>query len=119
VLTNLLDNARKYSPPDGDIFVTVTEDERFVTFGVRDQGPGIPKERREEVFERFRRLAEGPDRPGSGLGLYITRCLVEAHGGSVRVEEAAGGGAHFLFTLPKAQTGDAPRAPRPSATTKV
>jgi len=113
VVTNLLDNARKYSPPDGHIFVTVTEDDRFVSFGVRDQGPGVPKDRREEVFERFRRLAEGSDRPGSGLGLYITRCLVEAHGGSIRVEEASGGGAQFLFTLPKAQTGDAPRAPPP------
>lgn len=119
VLSNLLDNARKYSPPDGAIFVTVTEDERSISFSVRDQGPGIPKERREEVFERFRRLADKPDRPGWGLGLYITRCLVEAHGGSIRVEEAPGGGAEFLFTLPKAQTGGAPSAPRPSATTSV
>ncbi len=119
VLSNLLDNARKYSPPDGAIFVTVTEDERSVFLSVRDQGLGIPKERREEVFERFRRLVDKSDRPGWGLGLYITRCLVEAHGGSIRVEEAPGGGAEFLFTLPKAQTGGAPTAPRPSATTSA
>ncbi|MFB3737911.1 MAG: sensor histidine kinase, partial [Candidatus Velamenicoccus archaeovorus] len=92
VLTNLLDNARKYSPPEGAIFLTVTEGAGEVTFRVRDQGPGIPRERREEVFERFRRLVDRPQKPGAGLGLYITRTLVEAHGGRIRVDEAPGGG---------------------------
>ncbi|HEX9121878.1 MAG TPA: ATP-binding protein [Actinomycetota bacterium] len=106
VLTNLLDNARKYSPAVGRIFLTVTEGLREVTFSVRDEGPGIPRERREEVFDRFRRLVDRPEKPGSGLGLYITRALVEAHGGTIRVEEAPSGGAEFVFTLPRVRGAD-------------
>lgn len=101
VLTNLIDNARKYSPDDGQIFVVVSQDATSVTFSIRDQGKGIPADRRDEVFDRFRRLSERPGKPGAGLGLYITRCLVEAHGGTIRVDEAPGGGADFKFTLPK------------------
>ncbi|MEW6059482.1 MAG: ATP-binding protein [Actinomycetota bacterium] len=101
VLTNLLDNAKKYSLPGGAVFVTVWEGESAVTFSVRDQGPGIPSEQRDEIFERYKRLMAAPEKPGTGLGLYISRCLVEAHGGEIRVNEAPGGGAEFLFSLPK------------------
>jgi len=119
VLTNLIDNARKYSPPDGPIFVTVAEGPSTVSVSVRDEGPGIPKERRAEVFDRFRRLGEKPQKPGAGLGLYITRSLVEAHGGTIRVDEAPGGGADFNFTIPQAQR-DRPVSPdRPAAATAV
>jgi len=119
VLTNLIDNARKYSPPDGAIFVTVAEGPSTVSVSVRDEGPGIPKERRAEVFDRFRRLGEKPQKPGAGLGLYITRSLVEAHGGTIRVDEAPGGGADFNFTIPQAQR-DRPVSPdRPAAATAV
>jgi len=103
VLTNLLDNARKYSPPDAPIFVSVGQDDQNVWFSVRDQGPGIPGEDLERVFERFRRLLDRPDRPGAGLGLYICRCLVESHGGSIEAREAPAGGAEFVFSLPKAR----------------
>ncbi len=126
VLTNLIDNARKYSPDDGQIFVVVSQDATSVTFSVRDQGRGIAADRRDEVFDRFRRLSERPGKPGAGLGLYITRCLVEAHGGTIRVDEAPGGGADFNFTLPKrkaeAPAEQAPRAEpadQPAATTSV
>ena len=119
VLTNLIDNARKYSPPGGAIFVTVAEGPSTVSVSVRDEGPGIPKERRAEVFDRFRRLGEKPQKPGAGLGLYITRSLVEAHGGTIRVDEAPGGGADFNFTIPQAQR-DRPVLPdRPAAATAV
>jgi signal transduction histidine kinase len=119
VLTNLIDNAQKYSPPDGAIFVTVAEGPSTVSVSVRDEGPGIPKERRAEVFDRFRRLGEKPQKPGAGLGLYITRSLVEAHGGTIRVDEAPGGGADFNFTIPQAQR-DRPVSPdRPAAATAV
>ncbi|MGZ8606835.1 MAG: sensor histidine kinase [Actinomycetota bacterium] len=101
VLTNLLDNARKYSPEDSPIEIVVSQEPNVVRFAVCDSGPGIPPEDRESVFERFRRLGESV-KPGAGLGLYITRGIVEAHGGEVTVGEAPGGGAEFAFTLPRA-----------------
>jgi len=101
VLSNLLDNARKYSPPGSPIELSVLEDEAVVRFSVRDSGPGVPHEERERVFDRFRRLVDGREPAGgSGLGLYISKCLVEAHGGTIRVDEADGGGAEFVFELP-------------------
>jgi signal transduction histidine kinase len=100
VLTNLLDNARKYSPDDAPIVLSVSQDDEEVRFSVRDAGPGIPPDEREAVFERFRRLGDGL-KPGAGLGLYISRGLVEAHGGEVTVGDAPEGGAEFAFTLPR------------------
>jgi signal transduction histidine kinase len=119
VLTNLIDNARKYSPPDGAIFITLAQSPSTVSVSVRDEGPGIPKERRAEVFERFRRLGEKPKKPGAGLGLYITRSLVEAHGGTIRVDEAPGGGADFNFTIPQAERDQPVSTDRPAAATAV
>lgn len=117
VLTNLLDNARKYSPPGTRIVLAVNDLGRSVRFCVRDHGPGVPPEYRASVFERFRRVDDAPHTPGAGLGLYICRCLVEAHGGTISVDEAPGGGAEFSFTLPKLGGGTEPAAstePRPS-----
>lgn len=101
VLANLLDNARKYSPSGTRIVLGVNDLGTSVCFRVRDQGPGVPPEYRASVFERFRRVVDAPRTPGAGLGLYISRCLVEAHGGTISVDEAPGGGAEFSFTLPK------------------
>lgn len=100
VLTNLLDNARKYSPPGATVSLTVGCGDGVVRFAVADRGPGIPSEQRERVFDRFRRLTDSSETPGTGLGLYIARGLVEAHGGIIRVDEAEGGGAEFVFTIP-------------------
>jgi signal transduction histidine kinase len=105
VLTNLLDNAKKYSPDDSPIEIVVSQGRERVRFAVRDSGPGIPPQDRERVFERFRRLGEGV-KPGAGLGLYISRGLVEAHGGEVTVGDAPGGGAEFAFTLPRSNDSD-------------
>ncbi len=105
VLTNLLDNARKYSPAGALVSLSVGEEGDWVRFAVRDHGSGIPPEERDRVFHRFRRLSDRPKTPGAGLGLYIAMCLVEAHGGSIRVEEAQGGGAEFVFTIPGAPSG--------------
>ncbi len=102
VLTNLLDNAKKYSPAGGRISLRVEETPEAVRFTVADTGPGIPSRVREKVFERFRRLVDEPQAQGAGLGLYIARCLVEAHGGTISVDEAPSGGAQFSFVLPKA-----------------
>ncbi len=104
VLANLLDNARKYSPPGAKIMLFISEDEEWVRFAVRDYGPGVPAEEREHVFDRFHRLANRSQAPGSGLGLYIARCLVDAHGGTISVGDAPTGGAEFVFALPRIKT---------------
>jgi signal transduction histidine kinase len=99
VLTNLLDNARKYSPQGSRIIVSLSQEGDRVRFAVRDHGAGIPPDDRETIFERFRRLGDRRT-AGSGLGLYISRGLVEAHGGSLSVGQAPEGGAEFAFDLP-------------------
>lgn len=101
VLTNLLDNARKYSPEGARIVLSVSQDHGSVRFAVRDRGPGVQPTDREVVFERFQRLDQGSLKPGAGLGLYISRGLVEAHGGAISVDDAPGGGAEFSFTIPR------------------
>jgi signal transduction histidine kinase len=106
VLTNLMDNARKYAPADSKVHIDVALEGDLVRFNVADEGPGIPDEDRAEIFERFRRLEGGKTKPGAGLGLYICRGLVEAHGGTIRAERAPGGGAQMSFTLPRASKAD-------------
>ena len=105
VLANLVDNAIKYGRPDG--LVTVggkkLDDGRLEIF-VRDDGPGIPPEALDRVFERFYRVdkARSRDQGGTGLGLSIVKHIVQAHGGEVRCESKLGEGATFFFTLPAA-----------------
>ena len=101
VVTNLVDNAIKYSPDGGDIDVTLRrEAQHRVTLEVRDHGLGIPEERRERLFERFFRAHADGQVSGLGLGLFITRHLVELHGGTISVDSPAEGGASFTVTLP-------------------
>lgn len=102
VLTNLLDNAGKYSPEGSEVHITVCAEGELVRFAVADQGPGIPEDERAEVFERFRRLDGASSRQGTGLGLYICRGLIEAHGGTIDVGDGSRGGAEFSFALPLA-----------------
>jgi two-component system sensor histidine kinase MprB len=100
---NLLDNAGKYSPPGTTVEVALQGGE----LSVRDHGPGIAADDRPHVFDRFYRGATARGRPGSGLGLAIVRQVAETHGGSVRVEEGAGGGSRFVLTLARLES-DAP-----------
>ena len=105
VLTNLLANALKFSPPGGQVAVTARPDPGgLVRLAVEDGGPGIPPAERERVFDKFYQVgrveAERP--PGTGLGLTIARHLVELHGGRIWVEDAPGGGAVFVLLLPAA-----------------
>jgi len=93
---NLLDNAAKWSPPNGIVVVTVHDGE--VT--VRDQGPGIADEDLPYVFDRFYRSTRARGMPGSGLGLAIVRQVVHAHGGEVTAEHADGGGTLMRLRLP-------------------
>jgi hypothetical protein len=107
VLANLLDNAVRHSPDGGTITVDVGGDGSEAFLSVTDEGAGVPVEDRERVFQRFVRLAgdsqssEGKKR-GPGIGLYVVRGLVEAHGGSVSVKEGGdgGAGARFIVRLP-------------------
>ncbi len=99
VLTNLLDNAAKASPPDGTISVRMwTEDGRALV-SVTDQGQGLSPEMRGRVFDKFVR-GRASSVTGTGLGLYISRQILEAHDGTISVSEPAGGGAAFTFELP-------------------
>ncbi len=97
VVTNLLTNAVRHTPPGGQVTATVATDERGVTVTVTDTGPGIAGDP-ERVFDRF---AKSADSGGSGLGLTIARQLVERHGGTITAANVPAGGARFTVTLPR------------------
>jgi len=96
-LTNILENAGRFSPPGTQITVTAARWHGGVQVRIADQGPGIPEPDRERVFDPFVR---GENSMGTGLGLAIARAIVEAHGGVIRVTEAPGGGAAVVIELP-------------------
>lgn len=102
VLSNLLDNAIKYSPEGGPIEMEVSSHERNVHFTVRDHGLGVPAAERERIFDKFYRLDPGMTRGigGTGLGLYICRELVRRVGGSIWVEEGDADGSTFVVEIP-------------------
>ena len=108
VFQNLIDNAVSFSPPGGVITVAATGDDRQVTVTIEDQGPGMPEGKLEAIFDRF--YSERPDSEAfglhSGLGLSISRQIVEAHGGSIQAENRSGpggviAGARFVLRLPR------------------
>jgi two-component system, OmpR family, sensor histidine kinase KdpD len=100
VLVNLLENAAKYTPPTAAIRVTARVDEREMRVAVEDDGPGIRPGQEAEIFEKFTRGVRESSISGVGLGLAICKAIVEAHGGTIRVDRPAAGGATFSFTLP-------------------
>jgi two-component system sensor histidine kinase KdpD len=101
VLSNLLENALKYTPPGTPIRVAAHVEGDALAVEVADQGPGIPPAALPRLFEKFYRVASGPGHPrGTGLGLAVARGLVEAHGGRLGVESTPGQGTCFRFTLP-------------------
>ena len=97
-VTNLLDNAVKWSPPGGTVRIRLNHG----TLTVDDEGPGIAEADREHVFERFYRSDESRSMPGSGLGLSIVRQVTERHSGTVRVDETDTGGTRMVMQLPGA-----------------
>ncbi len=100
VFANFLSNAVKYSPPAGTItLIARREGANMVRFIVRDEGPGVPKELRRRIFEKFYRVPESRG-DGAGLGLSIAREIVLAHGGSIGVDCEEGKGSEFYFILP-------------------
>ncbi len=102
VLPNLISNAIKFTPEGGRISIRVEPTEEDVRFSVTDTGQGMSAERMGRVFERFWQALSN-DKRGLGLGLYISRCIVEAHGGRIWAESKPDAGSTFFFTLPKAR----------------
>jgi two-component system phosphate regulon sensor histidine kinase PhoR len=102
ILTNLVGNAIKYSPGGGEVLVTVDHDGDTVQVSVRDQGIGMSPRDMGQLFEKFYRVDREEVRRagGTGLGLYITKRLVEMHGGRLWAESWPGVGSVFRFTLP-------------------
>ena len=100
VLTNLLDNATKFTPLDGRITLDVEQTGEEILFTVSDTGPGIPPELGQRIFDRFARLENAENIKGTGLGLAFCKLAVEAHGGRLWVESEMGHGSNFKFTLP-------------------
>ncbi|MGE5413373.1 MAG: sensor histidine kinase, partial [Syntrophomonadaceae bacterium] len=103
LVSNLVSNAVLYTAPDTMVEVRVGEDGDRVFVDVADRGPGVAREDRERIFERFVRLDEtrAKNPQGSGLGLAIVEQVVSAHGGTVEVREHEGGGAVFRVSLPR------------------
>jgi signal transduction histidine kinase len=103
VLYNLVQNAVRHTPQDGTVSLRVEGDAGFVRIEVADDGEGIPPEQAEQVFERFFRGGDGArNGTGAGLGLSISRAIVEAHGGRIWVEPREGRGSRVIFTVPAA-----------------
>lgn len=103
VLINLLENAVKYSPPNGEISLGAVIETNQAKIWVQDSGPGIPAKEQEQIFDKYIRLNPEMNQKGLGLGLAFCRLAIEGHGGRVWVESKAGQGSRFCFTLPVAQ----------------
>lgn len=106
VLSNLMENALKFTPPGGQVTLRGSAGEKEAVFSVEDTGPGIPEEELPRIFDRFWTRERAGVGGGSGLGLASARELVEAHGGTVRAESPPGAGARISFTLPIARSAD-------------
>jgi two-component system phosphate regulon sensor histidine kinase PhoR len=106
IIANLLDNARKYGPPDRPVVLTVVADGGAARVAVRDEGPGIPADDLPRLFERFFRASNVADTTtGLGLGLALSRELARRMGGDLVVETAEGRGSTFTLTLPLSEGG--------------
>jgi PAS domain S-box-containing protein len=117
VLTNLLSNASKFSPPDGTVTVTVRRTAEGVRVEVADRGPGIPEEFRSRIFQKFSQADSSDMRQkgGTGLGLSISRSIIEKHRGTIGFDSETGRGTSFFILLPEHQDAPAP-APAPPGT---
>jgi len=103
-LTNLLDNAIKFSPENSEVSVSLTEEPEQIRITIADQGPGIDDEQQQAIFEKFNRGKQVPGQEGFGLGLNFVHQVVRKHGGRITVESGHGKGAAFILTLPKGAT---------------
>ncbi len=100
VLSNLIGNAVKFTPDGGFVTIKVSETEVDIEVSIQDSGPGIPQDQQTRIFDRFAQL-DNKQRQGLGLGLYISKTLIESHNGKIGVLSTQGKGSKFYFTLPK------------------
>jgi signal transduction histidine kinase len=105
VVSNLLDNAIKFSPPGGEVRAQVVDEGELVALSVSNDGDGIPQGELPRVFERFYKGDQSRSRSGVGLGLAIVKHIVRIHGGTAVAESEPGKGATFTVRLPKAFVG--------------
>lgn len=105
VLYNLLDNAIKFSDAESSIKIETTERGDKIYTSVKDEGPGIPRNSLNKIWERFYKtdLSRGKDKRGTGLGLAIVKEAIQAHGENINVISTEGVGTEFIFSLPKVQ----------------
>lgn len=117
-LVNLIGNALKFTAPGGAVHVSAHVEDHEILVAVRDEGRGIPPEEFETIFERFHQVQHGDGRKlgGTGLGLPITKAIVERHGGRIWVESEIGAGSTFCFTLPLLEEPTTPRTTASSTT---
>ncbi len=103
LFVNLAGNALKYTPPGGTVTLATAAAGEYLELSVEDEGPGVSKADQARLFEKFFRAGDAVTKktPGTGLGLAICKGIAEAHGGTIRVESASGGGARFIARLPK------------------
>jgi signal transduction histidine kinase len=104
VFENLLSNAIKYGREGGRIAVSAAEEGAFIRFIIRNEGEGIPRERLGRLFRKFSRIEElqaASQQKGTGLGLFITRKIIEAHGGNIEADSEPGSWTEFRFTIPR------------------
>ena len=103
VLTNLIDNATRYTQPGDSISITTTTDDSYQTLYIKDTGSGISPEHLELVFDRFYKVEASRTRgkQGTGLGLFICKMIIEEHGGTIKVESKVNKGTTFIIKLPK------------------
>lgn len=112
VITNLMGNSLKFTPGGGSITLSTWEDKEKVFFAVEDTGPGIPENKRKEIFEKYSQMEEHKSM-GFGLGLAMCKMTVELHKGDIWVESEVGKGSKFIFTISKSMAVPAPAAPPP------
>ncbi|WP_069094352.1 sensor histidine kinase [Methyloligella halotolerans] len=117
ILYNLLSNAVSFSPNGGTVMLNCDDDDGMIRFRVKDEGPGIPAEMQESIFEPFESRASGAGRRGAGLGLAIVKSLVELHGGHIALRTGTDRGTEFQVWLPRApqDTSDAAGSGRHSS----
>jgi signal transduction histidine kinase len=115
VLNNLISNAVKYSPHGSQVRVSLTGDDERISVAVSDEGPGISPSLHRQIFRPFSRgPSEHEEVEGIGLGLYVSKRILEAHGGSIEVSSSDGRGATFRATLPRGLNGAEAEAPGPT-----